>query len=1209
MSKVRLIDNKRVKLTDYLKDNLLNYKDISIASGYWDIEGMSEFIDYFDEYESIRLVIGQEPLIQSKYMKIMEEEFNLYSNDFPGTEIKQDLVELSRDNPEDKLRYTAKKITELINKGILEVKILRKPRLHAKAYILGNETSNNAVGIIGSSNFTKAGLNSNLELNYLEDQVPLVVYKPLNDTLPHSHLSWFNELWNDQDLEDWTFEFKELVEDSPLGDLTFGAYDVYIKTLMEVFSDELIPPQELTDEMQDILYAFQNRNAGILINKLNKMGIAILSDSVGLGKTITGGAVIKHYLKSGKTNIQVIAPASLKQQWIDDLSSVLGLEERDGDFNIVSQQDSNAIEKIYEYYDKSWRQSKNIDLFVIDESHNLRSGKGRNYETILKLLKQHPESHVLLLTATPINNTLIDIANQIQLGSKGNLTSVNVPYKRPGSNDVDVIDFFDALNRIQSLMKKATKEQRQFDFAEVKATIHDGLRHYLVRSTRQGVEAEGSLIDKDGNQRRFPTSIVNSIDYDYKKENIKFVNLLIESNISNIFDDINPLYLNIDILSQVTQQTSHPIDFIKEIIEYPEILKTRYNIELSEDEKFYNNVYGLNLIESILKVIFTLGFTPYRPEVYRHKLYNKSLDEIRTINKTPQEGIQLTIHNILQVTWLKRLESSMYAFYKSIKNYKSRLELFDKYLKLGFIINLSDLELIENEYDQGDDIENAFKDYEEYLVEYEEALKTGNEEEIKKKGVKRNVANAKYYNIDQLSLDIKREFKLVDFLVSLIEELLHKQEDTKMIALKNKIQDVLTDGKYGQKILVFSFFADTIEYLSNELPKMVEPIIPNFEEKSEFISGRNREVESIVKRFAPVSKKHELKPDEIELNFLFATDVLSEGQNLQDAAILINYDLHWNPVRMIQRNGRVNRIGSKFNNVLIGNMKPAKDLEMYLKLVNRLETKINTIKNTIGLDQGILADADVNPIEFIEKYYYNGELPEEADNDLLAHTDEHILELRKFLYLNKDNQNEIERVRSIPVGKWNYLPEVLNKNNYALSLIQTQGFTSSGSRIDELYFIESDTRVNMVNHINYSTALDYIKTDEEDNQRYTDEISIDRNIISSRSMVEAVRQAVNPKDKFELKPAMIESLLILMDHFNDQIDLQGLIESGVHNTTDKKEIESIFRDTKKETKDLGSPNASTIQRFIKFVNKIQHTQSETRKIEETKGVLFYATKQ
>ena len=120
---------------------------------------------------------------------------------------------------------------------------------------------------------------------------------------------------------------------------------------------------------------------------------------------------------------------------------------------------------------------------------------------------------------------------------------------------------------------------------------------------------------------------------------------------------------------------------------------------------------------------------------------------------------------------------------------------------------------------QGDDIENAFRDYEEYLVEYEEALKTGNEDEIKKKGVKRNVANAKYYNIDQLKIDVKREFKLVDFLVSLIEELLHKQEDTKMIALKKKIQDVLTDGKYGRKILVFSFFADTIEYLSKEPPK------------------------------------------------------------------------------------------------------------------------------------------------------------------------------------------------------------------------------------------------------------------------------------------------------------------------------------------------------------------------------------------------------
>ena len=105
----------------------------------------------------------------------------------------------------------------------------------------------------------------------------------------------------------------------------------------------------------------------------------------------------------------------------------------------------------------------------------------------------------------------------------------------------------------------------------------------------------------------------------------------------------------------------------------------------------------------------------------------------------------------------------------------------------------------------------------------------------------------------------------------------------------------------------------------------------------------------------------------------------------------------------------------------------------------------------------------------------------------------------------------------------------------------------------------------MVNHINYSTALDYIKTDEEDNQRYTDEISIDRNILS-RSMVEATRQAINPKDKFDLKPAMIESLLILMDHFNEQIDLQGLIENGVHNTTDKKKLNQYLEIQEKKQK-------------------------------------------
>ena len=190
-------------------------------------------------------------------------------------------------------------------------------------------------------------------------------------------------------------------------------------------------------------------------------------------------------------------------------------------------------------------------------------------------------------------------------------------------------------------------------------------------------------------------------------------------------------------------------------------------------------------------------------------------------------------------------------------------------------------------------------------------------------------------------------------------ELEEKGHDGKLNAFVDAIVKRLDENKYGKKLLVFSFFSDTIDYLRERLPEVLEDRIPNFSRRAEFVSGNSTAVEDVSKRFSPNSKKaHVNKQD--ELDFLFATDVLSEGQNLQDAGFLVNYDLHWNPVRMIQRNGRINRLGSTYDNILIANVKPHADLEFYLKLVRRLEHKIATINNTVGNDQSILGEKE-NP--------------------------------------------------------------------------------------------------------------------------------------------------------------------------------------------------------------------------------------------------------
>ena len=1219
----KLIDNKRVTLGDTLKNIAGSHKHLRIATGFWDLPGTMRIIDELKEYESIQLLIGQEPLLTGLKARSWDQTSE-QATGFPERDISFDLTrimdaQVENDRQIDKLRETARVMESLIQRGVLQVRVMKAPRLHAKAYIFGQSTSNDAVAIVGSSNFTEAGLMTNTELNTVESDYRVVTFIPQNESQENGYISWFDSLWNDPEVEVWTGVFSSILKESPVGDKVFGPYDVYIKTLMEVFPDELLPPEELSKDISDVLYSFQNRNAGLLVNKLNKKKLAVLSDSVGLGKTITAGAVIKNYLDKAKENgqkcnVQIIAPAALKSQWKDDLSSVLGIEH-ERDFSIVSQQDSHAIEEIVDHYNKEWRRTKNIDLFVIDEAHNLRTPTGSRHEIILRLLQQHPDSHILLLTATPINNSLLDISNQIQLAAKGKNYSVNVPYAR--SSDTEMIDFFEALRRIQSSMAIAERSLQGSGsdvLEQHKATIHHGLKHYLVRSTRQGVEAEGGIINKGEERKKFPTSNVESINYKYTDYITKRVSETINSEINGCFSGMDPRRLNLLLLGEITQQTSHPLDFVKDIIEHPTSITDFYGIsadEVASLGNFYDEKIVLSLVPNFLQMVFLLGFTPYRPSMYDHRFYGKSIDEIRALaDVSTNTKMQFSVHNMLQITWLKRLESSSYALLRSVRNYFERIELFEKYLKKGFIVSICDANTLENEYSGGADIEYAFAEFDKFLKEKEMLVESGSTAELKKHGVERIIADEKVFNLEQMKIDLVREKAILGTIDRALEEVVKAENDAKMKSLITYATEKIASGKYGKKMIVFSFFADTITYLQNNIHSIQPAISDDFLTKTEFLTGNSANASKIAQRFSPKSKKYTFKEGETEIDFLFATDVLSEGQNLQDAGFLVNYDLHWNPVRMIQRNGRINRLGSEFESVLISNMRPTDELEMYLKLVRRLEVKIRTIKTAIGLDQGVLSNSDINPIEFCEKYYETGVLPD-LDDELLAQDDEHVTELRRFLALHKNNYDEITRVQEIPLGKWNYFPEANSRTDSALGLIRTIGITKkTNSPIEDLVFVDVSLRSSeyVATYLEPHKALARIKADESDNLISIDRISINRTLVAQRCKAEAKRQSSNPASSYSIKPRYLKALQLIQPYLDPQVSLIMTIKRGVDNLLVTRQLEKILRDVITEHNNLGVVTASTINAFIQLFNVIKENMSEEKLILSTEGVLFYANK-
>lgn len=1161
MNYPKIIDNNRKLLKDVLIEVSKDYSEISIATGYWDLEGMKLILPEIKRYSKIRLLIGREPMIARYHMQSPEP-------DYPDQDFKYDLSMLK---PESELTETVASIKELIEKGTLEVRVYRKNFLHAKCYIFGSFTSDTAVGIIGSSNFTKNGLTTNTELNALESDHRIVLSEPKTESQEIGHLFWFDSFWNDETTEKWDEEFGNIISMSTVGHITYSPYEMYIATLWHLYKNEVTEEITLSTDISKNLYAFQQRNAQLLINKIEKTGLAMLADSVGLGKTITAGAVIKHYLKQGARRIYVIAPARLIPQWKDDLADKHDLL---GGYELVSMQDMKSIED-----EMSRNKYRAVDLFIIDEAHNLRNDNSTRHLKILEWFSNNPESKVLLLTATPVNNQLTDFVNQIQLASKGKLDSFPIVYTT--SKKREVIDFFEAVKRLVSYIKEKENTNEAIEWDRVNKVMRQGLKHFLVRSTRKGImkDFNGGLLGNDGVVRAFPTSIVKPAEYNFSAENDTTVSEKISTFIKNEFENYDPRLIDIDKLVSITQRTEHPLDTIK-------------NNSLSS-EKTQTGVFT-----NIFQIILTLGFAPYKYLVYDNRFYGKTPEEIKAYQLKPKESFallsQISIHNIVRVSLLKRLESSPFALKNSIQNYTNRLTLFNNYLEEGYILSFKDIAEIVKEY--GDDLDEVPKD----------AL----EEKI--------IADPAVYNLEALKKDIKRDQEIAKILIELCEAI--EKNDDKLIRFVELIKKIKEETK-TKKILIFSFYSDTIKYLEKNLgAHLSEPEI----KESSFVTGANAlDIKEITGRFSPTSKGFDLDATHPEINYLFATDVLSEGQNLQDCPVLINFDLHWNPVRMIQRNGRINRLGSQFKEVYVYNMAPEKRLEVYLKLVKRLEQKINKIANTIGTDQSILGEQE-NPLEYIDQAddikdidnvakLYNEKTASQSlidledDTDFLTE-DEYVFELRTFL--KNKTAKEIEIIKNIAVGKWGYLPETkrtLDATPNVIGLTQTivkEDGVKTNYPVDIFVeYREHDSKVEVIDTVD---ALTNIKTTPEDSKRAIDKIKTNKPRLFIKKLMEsqAVEEATSEKLIFK-KTKTIETILDQVTKYLPDLQLSSALDR-ISSKLELKKTRKLFSDAKEDLKNYGQFRPITLDGLKALAKDLTREKKPEKTVDEIDTLLFYA---
>jgi len=796
-----IIDNNNLKLSEELNNILKEQKSLDIASAYFSIKGFQIIKDALSKIQKFRLLIGTSPQTDEQKPDLFQPE-ELYKKKF-REDLENEIFE--RDKKEAVVA-----LISLLENQYWEVRLFDKGFLHGKAYIFDK------LAIIGSSNFTYSGFTSNTELNAVLDEAHARYVRE----------EWFNKFW--EPARDFKYEFIKILNESKFGTKEYLPYHIFIKSLYELQKEDILfqyEPPEIFPESEVDLANFQEDAVKRIYSRLKTYSGVLIADSVGLGKTWIAKKIIEDFGFYRRKRFVIVCPASVDQTlWRPALIDI-GVSE-----NIIHHEELGKEELDFnEIEEKLHFKLEDVSLIVVDESHNFRNPFSNRYENLFTMIekagnKQKPK--ILLLTATPMNNTHWDLYFQLMLLAQNN--------KR--------IFFKEGIFDIEKQFKKADRG----DISQ----IGDILQIISIRRTRQYI------------QNNYP-------DAKYKNDQG---------------------------------------DWVK--IRFPE--RELFEINYSLDDT-YQGLYS-QIAEKIEK---GLNLAYYRLEEYR--IFGKK-DEMEL-------GRMKALGGILQTLLLKRLESSVEAFRKSIQTQIDFLTAFKDIFKQGKILRK--------------------KFYNKYLAYFEEEAESSSYliEELEK--------NLEPVNMREF--DSKRFFKDLDNDISVFNDIknlvltIDKDQDAKLKTLKKRLIELKNKGK----VLLFSFYADTIDYLYESLVA-----------DDNFYNQEKGRVAKLTGSFTQLRRKNVI--DQFlngNVDVLLSTDILSEGQNLQKAKIVINYDLHWNPVRMIQRAGRIDRIGSPYDKIFIYNFYPEKELESLLELVKILQGKIQMINETIGLDASILGET-INPKVF-----------------------------------------------------------------------------------------------------------------------------------------------------------------------------------------------------------------------------------------------------
>ncbi len=827
---MKLINNQDTLLIDEVK-NLINEKSkVYISCNFFTAFAVFELIEILKKSSQVHILLD---------LKI-EGDFKFIHND------AEQKLNLALDR-----KY---KINQVI--GLIEDKIqFRKgSTANQNILIIKNEDS--------STCFTLTPLNlDSVSLGILPSDSPVLI-NSLEDT-NNTYLTLFKSSWenSNQSLNDM------VVEELEKGTSNFTGEAIYKYCIREIFNystvneraDEKLEKVGFKDsKIWSLLYNFQKDAVIGAIEKIEAYGGCIIADSVGLGKTFEALGVIKYY-QLRNSRILVLAPKKLRENWtvytLNDKRNILAEDRLN--FNVLNHTDLSRVRGKSGDIDLETINWGNYDLVVIDESHNFRNnptkkGMTRYKRLMQDVIKANIRTKVLMLSATPVNNKMNDLKNQIAFITEGD----DAAFESHGINSVTQV-MRDSQRRFTNWFRDGDPDE--LDVNELMQHLDGAYFRILdmltIARSRKHIEKYYDTTDIG----KFPNRLAPITIYP-------------EIDTKNQFKDIGQIY---DEISTLTLASYTPLGYV-----------------MPHKREFYEEKYDM---------------------------------QTHTGSVFKQVDREQSLIYLMRVNLLKRLESSIHSFKLTVE-------------KLIGLVN-SNLKQLE-EHKNGDiDLDTNITDIDIDDTDLEDLLIGG-----KTKVLIQDIDGIRWKQ------DLKHDKSILTNLLASIK-LIDVKRDAKLLKLKSLIEGKLENPLNGnnKKVIVFTAFADTANYMYNELSDWLKnekglnaALVSGSGHNKTNMKNCKNDLNSILTHFSPLSKKRkDIYPDATsEIDILFCTDCISEGQNLQDCDYLVNYDIHWNPVRIIQRFGRIDRIGSINEQIQLVNFFPSMELDSFIDLVAKVKGRM-----------------------------------------------------------------------------------------------------------------------------------------------------------------------------------------------------------------------------------------------------------------------------